>query len=105
MTPDSRLGMIPTSQFTPTSRAGPADTRAMRHADVHTAFRRVQLNSLNKPGLGQPKYLRIQVRVLHGCPPGRRIAAHLPTENPEGPERIEQEIQRVNEWIDESVSE
>ena len=33
-----------------------------------------KFNSLDKPWLGQAENPRIQVRVLHGCPPGRTLA-------------------------------
>jgi hypothetical protein len=59
MAPDTRLGMVAASQLSTTSRAKPANTRTMLHADVYPTFRRVQFNSLNKPGLGQPENPKI----------------------------------------------
>ncbi len=79
--------MIPTSQFATTGRTAPADTGSMINMDVHAASRRVQLDVGNKPRVAQPQNPRIQVRVLHGLPPGKTIAGHLPTEKSEGPTR------------------
>lgn len=78
MTLDTRLGIVAASQLSATSGAEPANTRTMLHADVHPTFHRVQFNSLNKPGLGQPENPGIQVRVLHWCPPGRTLAVSYP---------------------------
>jgi len=85
VTPHPGLGMIPTSQLAATGRTAPADAGSMLNMDVHSASRRVQLDVTNKPRVAQPQNPRIQVRVLHGHPPGRTISGHLPTEKSEGP--------------------
>ena len=85
MPPDTRLGMIAAGQLTPADRARPPYAGAMLDADVHPPVNSVQLDSLDKPGLGQAENPRIQVRVLHGCPPRRTLVGKLPTEKPEGP--------------------
>ena len=83
MTPHPGLGRVPTSQLAATGRTAPADAGSM--LNVHTASGRIQLDVGNKPRVAQPQNPRIQVRVLHGRPPGLTITGHLPTENPEGP--------------------
>ena len=86
VTPYPGLGMITTSQFAATGRTKPPDTGSVININIHPASCRVQLDVGNKPRVAQPQNLGIQVRVLHGHPPGRTITGHLPTENPEGPE-------------------
>lgn len=85
VTPYPRLGMIPTSQLAATARTAPPDTGSVINMNIHSASRRAQLDVGNKPRVAQPQDPRIQVRVLHGRPPGLPISGHLPTEKSEGP--------------------
>jgi hypothetical protein len=85
VTPHPRLGMIATSQFAPTGRTAPADAGSVFNMDIYPASGRVQLDVGNKPRGAQPQNSRIQVRVLHGLPPGKTITGHLPTDKSEGP--------------------
>jgi len=85
VTPHPRLGMIPASQLAATGRTAPSDASRVLNMDIHTASGRVQLHVGNKPRFAQPQNPRIQVRVLHGRPPGLTISGHLPTKKPEGP--------------------
>lgn len=82
--PDSKRGMIPTSQFAAAARTAPPDADSMINLDIRSAFCRVQLDVGNKPRVAHLK-IRHQVRVHRGLPPGKTIAGHLLTENPEGP--------------------
>jgi hypothetical protein len=82
--------MIPTSQLASTGRTAPSDTGCVINMDIYLASNRVQRDIGNKPWIAQPQNPRIQVRVLHGHPPGLTITGHLPTENPEGPESYPQ---------------
>ena len=80
------LGMIPTSQLASTGRTTtPPDIGSVINMDIHSTSGRVQLDISNKPRVAHPQNPTIQVRVLHGHPPGLTITGHPPTENSEGP--------------------
>ncbi len=74
MPPNPFFGMIPACQLLTAFRTSPKHLALMLEPNIHTAFRRLQVNFVHKPGALDAQNLSVKINISHRrSPPGNRL--------------------------------